>query len=243
MTCAANDSLSGLADSSDASFELMTSVPVETETSNACTGTHNVFDRAANFTTAGPVCGNMVDKKAPTISITTPSSGAIYILNQPVPASYSCLDGGSGVKTCAGPVANGANIDTASVGNKTFTVNATDNVDNARSSSVSYIVTYKICLQYDPAKPFSGNSVPIRLYLCDYFNVNVSSPGIILHATVVNPGLITPTSSANPTNDFLFNSGMGAYTYVLNMSGYAAGSYTLEFTVKGIPSPIRRPSG
>jgi hypothetical protein len=235
ILCTAVDSLSGLANLSDASFSLATSVAPEIETNNACTGTHAVLDRANNSTTAGPVCGNMIDKKAPTITITTPASGAIYLLNQSVLASYACADGGSGVATCVGNVANGAAIDTASVGNKTFTVTGTDNVGNVRVQTVPYIVTYKICLQYDPTKAFHGNSVPIRLQLCDANDVNVSSPGITVHATLVNPGAIPATSIANPTNDFLFNSGQGGYTYVLNTKTLSAGSYTLEFTVAGDP--------
>lgn len=235
IACTASDSLSGLANPADASFSLSTSVAAETEPSNACTGTHGVADRANNSTTAGPVCGNMIDKKAPTISITTPASGAVYLLNQSVPASYGCLDGGSGLATCLGNVINGAGIDTATVGNKTFTVTGTDNVGNVRVLTVPYIVTYKICLRYDPTEVFHGNSVPIRLQLCDANDVNVSSPGIIVHATVVNPGAIPATSSANPTNDFLFNSGMGGYVYVLNAKSLAAGSYTLDFTVTGDP--------
>lgn len=235
IACTASDSLSGLATLADASFSLSTSVAAETETNNACTGTRVVFDRANNSTTAGPVCGNMIDKKAPTITITTPASGAIYLLNQSVLASYACADGGSGVATCVGNVANGAAIDTASVGNKTFTVTGTDNVGNVRARTVPYIVTYKICLQYDPTAPFHGNFVPIRLQLCDANDVNVSGAGIIVHATVVNPGAIPATSTANPTNDFLFNSGQGGYVYVLNAKGLPAGSYTLQFTVTGDP--------
>ena len=44
---------------------------------------------------------------------------------------------------CAGPVANGANINTASSGAKIFAVNAADNVGNSNSASVSYSVNYK----------------------------------------------------------------------------------------------------
>ena len=233
--CTASDALSGLADPADASFSLATSMPAETETSNACTGTHTVLDKADNATTGGPVCGNMIDKKAPVISVVTPAAGAIYLLNQAVAASYTCVDGGSGVATCAGPVGDGALIDTASVGNKTFTVTATDNVGNLRTLSVPYIVTYNICLLYDPTKPFAGNSVPIRLDLCDVNEVNVSSPGVTVHATLIQPGSIVPTSIVNPTNDFLFNSGFGGYTYILNVHGFPPGSYTLEFTVSGDP--------
>ena len=46
----------------------------------------------------------------------------------------------SGVATCVGSVANGAPLDTGSPGEKTFTVNATDNAGNPASKSVSYSV-------------------------------------------------------------------------------------------------------
>src|SRR5439155_1512283 len=134
VACTAADSLSGLANLADASFSLSTSVPAETETNNACTGTHAVLDRADNST-----------------------------------------------------------------------------------------------------KEFHGNFVPLKLQLCDANDVNVSSPGIVVHATVVDPGAIPATSMANPTNDFLFNSGQGGYVYVLNTKTLPAGSYALEFTVTGDP--------
>ena len=53
-----------------------------------------------------------------------------YLLGQVVAASYTCTDGGSGVASCLGTVANGVNINTSSVGAKSFTVNAQDNVGN-----------------------------------------------------------------------------------------------------------------
>ena len=77
-----------------------------------------------------------------------------YLLGQAVAASYTCADGGSGLAACAGPVANGATINAAPVGAKTFTVNATDNVGNASSASVSYTV---ITVSYD----FSGFFQPV----------------------------------------------------------------------------------
>jgi Ca2+-binding RTX toxin-like protein len=82
------------------------------------------------------------DTTKPTITLTTPASGASYSLNQPVIANYSCQDeaGGSGLKSCQGTVANGSPIDTASTGSKTFTVTATDNAGNQNSVTRTYSV-------------------------------------------------------------------------------------------------------
>jgi hypothetical protein len=51
IACTASDGLSGLANPSDASFSLTTSVPAGTETGNAFTNSHVVFDKAGNSTT------------------------------------------------------------------------------------------------------------------------------------------------------------------------------------------------
>ncbi len=78
---------------------------------------------------------------APTISITTPANGATYTQGQAVTAVYSCAPaGGTGLKTCAGPVANGATLDTAALGTHTFTVNAEDIDGGTANREASYTV-------------------------------------------------------------------------------------------------------
>jgi Tol biopolymer transport system component len=87
-----------------------------------------------------------IDKTAPAIVVNTPLQGATYALGEQVRASFSCTDAGSGVRTgCAGTVANGALIDTATLGTKTFTVSAaTDAVGNtAPAKTVTYSVAYR----------------------------------------------------------------------------------------------------
>jgi hypothetical protein len=79
------------------------------------------------------------DATAPTVSVTSPSSGA-YVLGSTVNASYTCADTLSGPATCAGNVANGAAIATSKVGNFAFTVTSTDFADNAVTSVVRYSV-------------------------------------------------------------------------------------------------------
>lgn len=136
---------SGLATATDASFSLTTSVPTGTETANAATNSHQVCDVAGDCATAGPITGIKVDKNALTITITTPTN-ASYLLNQAVTASYTCTDGGSGVPTggCTGPMASGSALDTGSVGTRSFTVKATDNVGNTASQTVTYTVNYTV---------------------------------------------------------------------------------------------------
>lgn len=241
ISCTASDALSGLANPPDASFSLSTSVPAGTETSNAATGTRSVCDVAGNCATAGPVAGNMVDKKPPTINVSSPTAGGSYLLNQAVNANYACTDGGSGVATCTGTVASGSPINTASVGSKSFTVNATDNVGNvAPTQTVSYSVAYGVCVLYDPTRAVqSGSTIPLKIQLCDANNADSSSSAVVVHGvslvqTSTNASeLLQASGNANPDNDFRFDSTLGptgGYIFNLSTKGLTTGTYQLTFT-------------
>ncbi len=248
ILCSSSDALSGLANPSDAGFSLSTSVAIGTETSNAATGSRSVCDVAGNCSTAGPVTGNMVDKKPPTINVSSPTSGGSYLLNQAVNANYSCTDGGAGVVTCTGTVASGSPIATAPIGSKTFTVNATDNVGNvAPAQTVSYSVAYAVCLLYDPTRAVqSGSTIPLKIQLCDANNADVSSSTVVVHAvslvqTSTNASeALQASSNANPDNDFRFDATLGptgGYIFNLSTKGLTTGSYQLTFTASGDPLP------
>ena len=103
--------------------------------------TVTALDHAGNQTVVTHTV-TVVDETKPTISVTTPAEGAEYELGEEVLADYSCADepNGSGLDSCVGSVANGAAVDTASLGDKTFTVNASDEAGNTRSKSVTYTV-------------------------------------------------------------------------------------------------------
>jgi hypothetical protein len=127
--CTAADGGSGLADSNEASFSLSTTVADGQETANASTGTHEVADAVGNKATAGPISGNMIDRKAPTFSCDLAPTGW-----QPNNVSISCTaaDGGSGLAANQGlgannsfelstSVADGFENANASTGTKTLT--------------------------------------------------------------------------------------------------------------------------
>jgi hypothetical protein len=246
IACTAADGGSGLANSADASFSLSTNVPAGSETANAETNSHVVCDAVGNCATAGPIGGIMVDKKPPVISVLVPLTNGTYTLNQAVPAAYSCADGGSGVATCSGNVAVGAPIDTSSAGTKTFTVNATDQVGNASSASVSYVIAYGICALYDQTQVHqSGSTVPIKLQLCDASGTDVSATSIavtaigLLRVSSATTGTPVASGDANPGNNFRYDTTLGptgGYIYNLKTTGLAAGTWSLQFTVTGDPT-------
>ncbi len=168
--CSAQDSRSGLS-AGDQSFALGTSVAAGGEGSNAETGSREVCDAAGNCSTAGPIGGNKVDRKNPGATIDAPK-GTLK-LGQVVKAAFRCLDGGSGIASCVGGVANRAAVNTKSIGAKTFSVSARDKVGNRSTASSSYKVIYNFSGFFKPLAnapklnqvKVGDKSVPLRFSL------------------------------------------------------------------------------
>lgn len=128
IACTASDGGSGLADPADASFDLSTAVVAGVEDANASTGSRQVCDVAGNCATAGPVTGNKIDRKTPTLTCAE-ADGLWHPDN--VQIACTAADGGSGLVDSASfslgtTVAAGA--EDANVG--TGTANVCDIVGN-----------------------------------------------------------------------------------------------------------------
>lgn len=243
IACTGADPVSGLAAVGDASFNLSTSVASGAETATAPTNSRSVCDNAGNCASAGPIGGNKVDKKDPTISITAPIAGN-YLLNQAVIVNYLCSDGGSGVANCNGTASNGAFLDTGSAGTKAFNVSSADRVGNtATPVVVNYTVGYGVTALYDQTKVYkSGSTVPIKIQLVDANGANVSSVSTVVHAIrVVQTSSQTSTNlddagNSNPDFDFRYDGSLGGYIFNLKTTGYRTGSYVLNFVAGGGPT-------
>jgi microsomal dipeptidase-like Zn-dependent dipeptidase len=245
VPCSAYDTGWGLQNAADASFALSTSVPAGVETAIASTGTHApICDAGGNCTGVIPaITGIKVDKKNPTVAITTPSDNLpTYTLNQVLVATYSCSDGGSGIATCTGPIASGLALDT-SVGAHAFTVHAQDNVGNSVDVAHPYNVAFGVCLLYDPTKvKTAGSTIAIKVQLCTGSGANVSDPSITLQATSIArisstiTGVPDDSGSANPDNVFRYDVSLPGYTFNLSTKGYLTGTYALSFTATGDPT-------
>jgi hypothetical protein len=191
ITCAPTDT-GGLGLSTAAatltpsSFNLVTSVPAGTETNNALTNSRDIYDVAGNKATAGPIGGNMVDKLAPKLS-TCPAGGSFQLnsgLKSVGPIGYT--EGGSGLDSTNSALSG--QVDTSTVGEKSVTFTAKDNVDNAATpQTCKYNVNYVFSGFLQPINNTAhqtgadvstfkaGSTVPVKFKLTDA-NGNVVQP-------------------------------------------------------------------
>jgi hypothetical protein len=157
FACTASDP-SGLKAGSPASFTLSTNVGPGDENGNASTNSQLLCDIHDNCTTAGPITGNKIDRKAPTnISFSGSISNGDSFFFGSVPAndmSCTALDGGSGFNDCT--VSGYA----ATVGTHTLTATARDNVLNSSQSTMSYtVLPWTLSGYYQPVDMGLWNTV------------------------------------------------------------------------------------
>jgi hypothetical protein len=114
----------------------------------ACIGTASAPAADPSLSRVEPLASGTVDKArekgllSSLIVIKTPQNGATYARGQRVIADYACMSVfGLTPSECAGPVANGAAIDTNKVGAHKFTVAAKYGSRETEFRSVEYVVT------------------------------------------------------------------------------------------------------
>jgi hypothetical protein len=132
----------------------------------------------------------------PTITITTPQDGATYLLNEAVPASYSCTPAPSAppLVACIGDVPNGSNIDTSSAGSKTLTVNA--NVSSGPAGVET--VNYQVVLPTLTISPSSVNFGNVYLGLPAVWTVTLKNTG----SASITITSVAISKSGNDPDDF-----------------------------------------
>lgn len=142
-------------------------------------GTHSasqsVSDLAGNSATSAAF-EVKIDATLPSITLITPADGSYYLQNEAVVADYDCSDTGSDISSCAGPVADGAAIDTSTAGEKTFAVTATDAAGNTDTTTVTYTVVEEAL-----SAAFVSQSVPSSM---------VAGQRYLVYLTMRNTGTV-----------------------------------------------------
>ncbi len=144
-----------------------------------------VVDDSGNTSLPDTVMVNVLpppDVTPPSIVITSPAAGAVFGLKAAVTAAFTCADTESGVASCVGSVANGAALDTATVGTKTFTVTARDNAGNSVTVTRTYSVQFVFTGFFQPVDNLptvnvgkAGRTFPLKWRLTDGLGTLVTS--------------------------------------------------------------------
>ena len=126
-------------------------------------------------------------------------------------------------------------------GTYTLTITGSGGIQT-HSANVTLVVSYNICLLYDPSKSKkSGSTFPIKIQICDVNGNNLSSASIVVQAQSVTmkttnaPAPLDDSGDANPDFDFRYDSTLPGYIYNLSLKGISTGTYNLNFTVSGDP--------
>jgi len=117
---------------------------IDTTSLGSRTFTVTATDRAG-YTASRTHTYRVVDGTNPTVTVTSPAAAATYPLGAVIEADYTCADevGGSGLTLsggCVGTVADGAPLDTSTLGEHGFAVTATDRAGNTQTVTRTYTV-------------------------------------------------------------------------------------------------------
>jgi len=172
----------------------------------------DAFDNAFNHATAAHFY-QVVDMTPPTITITTPSDGAQYLVGDVVNADYSCRDDvqGSNVPCVATPV------DTSAVGTHTFRVDSRDSSGNSAFATRTYNVVYDFGGFSAPLLPYpsvatvkAGDGVPVKFSLNGYQGLDV-----LARQPAWKPGCnSTALDSSSAAGSLTYNAGADRYVFL-----------------------------
>jgi hypothetical protein len=157
-----------------------------------------------------------------------------------VTANYNCSEapGGPGISSCAGTVADGAEIDTSTNGNHSFAVTATSQDGQTTTKTNTYLVAEPPTASI--SSPAAGGTYVVGQSVTTEFSCGESADG---------PGLSscddsTGTTTVSGGNGHLDTAAAGAHTYTVTSSSQdgQTGTASVTYTVTASPaSPISSP--
>ncbi|NWJ45281.1 MAG: Ig-like domain repeat protein [Chloroflexi bacterium] len=176
---------------------------------------------------------------APTTTTQVSPTGSVIIREGSTILSTVTLIGGKASFTTA----------TLKVGLHNITVDYNGDTNyQGSSATLDQKVRYRVCVNpmddsdndnpvtcntsYTKAKK-AGSTLPIKVQLRDFNNVNVSSATIVLKAVDVDGAPVSSSGKANPNNLFQWDRDAKRYEFSLKTTGLTKGSHTLKFQVVG----------
>ena len=163
-----------------------------------------------------------VDAVKPSVTITAPADGASYPLDKVVTAKFKCTDNESGMDTCVGSTANGANLDTSTIGPHAFTVTGTDLAGNVTTLTTHYTVVYTFNGFFSPIGNESDQSLNL-VHAGDLIKVGFGldgdrgpNPGAFTWAPTACPSWAphtVPAGGQGTTAGLSYGAASGHYTY------------------------------
>jgi hypothetical protein len=154
---------------------LPSGAPITTDRLGTFTFTVDAYDTAINHGRADATY-TVADLTPPTITVTSPTDGAQFLLGEAVTPQYRCYDEVEGARVSC----KATPIDTSTYGVHTFRVDAHDSSGNAASVIRTYSVVYDFDGFFSPLAPQptvttvkAGNDVPVKFSLNGYHGLDV----------------------------------------------------------------------
>ncbi len=175
------------------------------------------------------------DTTQPTVTIATPLEGAEYTKGQPITASFACNDA-SGIAECIGSTADGAVLDTSTVGAFVFTVAAKDNANN------SITVTRNYTVKDVEGDVGGGAPATLNLTLGQPTAFAPFTPGIgrdytaTLTATILSTAADATLTVADPSSTATGHLVNGAFSLEKAIVGSATS--VVSYAQSGTPAPV-----
>jgi hypothetical protein len=189
------------------------------------------------FLTGAKSC--IPDTAPPQIALRAPEDGAVFARGELVAADYECVEeeSGSGLESCEGSAPDGQPIDTATVGEKTFEVTASDRAGNKASVTHTYTVVDREPPLITLASPLDGAEFTLGELVRASYSCSDEPGGSGLQSCAGN----VPNGSPIDTNT------PGPHTFTVRAQdragnvSTATAAYTVLFDFEGFLPPVDNP--
>ncbi|MFA6494531.1 MAG: PxKF domain-containing protein, partial [Candidatus Paceibacterota bacterium] len=219
-----------------------TTTPVVISTEGTTVIMYYSVDNAGNIEATSTISVK-IDKTAPEVAISSPTNGGEYFLNQNILAEWSAADTVSGMLLSEGTTTTGASIDTGTIGEKTYSVFATDNAGNASAKTVTYSVRYDYGgilqpINADGKSIFKlGSTVPVKFRI-KYADGNfISTATANIYVNKISNGVLgteteaVSTSAATSGNLFRYDTIGNQYVFNLATKPLSVGTWQIRIAI------------